>query len=83
MFAEARLVFELFLAVAALQHRWLSVLRYVMRLDISFSVGFVAAFLAGIFIVSCVLALMVAQSHGGAVFPTTECTREQSLVVGG
>ena len=80
---QIRLVFELFLAAATLEHRWLSVLRCTVSLEVSFIVCFIAAFAAGVQIVSRVLALMVAQSHGGAVFPATECTREQSLVVVG
>ena len=76
-------MFELFLASATLEHRWLSVLRCTVSLKVWFIVCFVAAFAAGVQIVPRVLALMVAQSHAGAVFPTTECTREQLLVVVG
>ena len=75
-----RLVFELFLATATLEHRCLSVLRCTVSIKVRFIVCFVAAFAAR---VQIVLALMVAQSHGGAVFPATECTLQQSLVVVG
>ena len=77
---QIRLVFELFLATATLEHRWL---RCTVSIEVRFIVCFIAAFAAGVQIVPRVLALMVAQSHGGAVFPATECTREQSLVVVG
>ena len=83
VFCQIRLVIKRFLAAATLEHRWLSVLRCTVSLEVSFIVCFIAAFAAGVQIVSRVLALMVAQSHGGAVFPATECTREQSLVVVG
>ena len=80
---QVRLVIKRFLAAATLEHRWLSVLRCTVSLEVSFIVCFIAAFAAGVQIVSRVLALMVAQSHSGEVFPATECTREQSLVVVG
>ena len=68
---QIRLVFEMFLAAATLEHRWLSVLRCTVSLEVRLIVGFIAAFAAGVQIVSRVLALMVAQSHGGAVFLAT------------
>ena len=80
---QAQATREDIFADGTFKHRWFSVLRYTVTLKIRFIVCFVAAFAAGVQIVPRVLALMVAQSHGGAVFPATECTREQSLVVVG
>ena len=58
-------------------------LRGIMRFKIRPVIGFIATFLAGIFIASRVHALMVSQFHGGVTFLTTVSAREQSLVVVG